>query len=944
MSLPPLDQPGTLVHARGREWVVLPESSPELLLVRPVGGLDEEVVGILPAVEPVESATFPLPSGQSVGDFRSGRLLREAARLSTRAAAGPFRSFARIAVEPRPYQLVPLIMALRLDPVRLLVADDVGIGKTIEVALVARELLDRGEIRRLAVLCPPHLAEQWQRELLGKFHIDAVLVLGNTIQSLERDLPIGVSVFQRHPFLVISSDFIKSDRRAADFLLHCPEFVIVDEAHGCTVDVGPGRQRGRQQRYDLIRQIAAQPDRHVVLVTASPHSGKEGAFRSLLGLLHPRFLDLPTDLATEERDDVRRDLARHLVQRRRNDVRRYLETDTAFPRRLDREVTYKLDPRYRDLFFDLVRFAREFVTQAGSDGRRRRVRYWSALALLRCVSSSPAAAVATLRHRSATDQADGAEEADAIGRDTILDHDDVDEVAPVDLTPGSDVEGESEATRARLREFARRAEDLFGAPDAKLQGAIRELKSLLKQGFQPIVFCRFIDTANYVAEQLRQALPPKVRVEAVTGSLPPAERESRIAELSRDGGQYILVCTDCLSEGVNLQLAFSAVLHYDLCWNPTRHEQREGRVDRFGQPRPEVGVVSYYGADNPIDGVILDVLLRKHKTIRNDLGVAIAVPTASDQVAEALFEGALFREVARGGAEQKRIEFGDLHQREVAELHEAWDVAASREAVSRSRYAQHALKPDVVAAELASVREAIGRGTDVAWFVQQSLRAARVSSQLTNGLLTAHLSLEAPRGLRQAIGHEEPFSGRFDLPLAAGEIYLGRTSPIVEGLAGWVLDQALDPVGPEGPAPAARCGVIASSAVTSRTTLLLLRFRYHLRAEGGTEDTLLCEEIVPLAATGRLPDLTWLDPESSSQLLEAEPSRNLVATGINQQIGLLLEMLPDLQKPLEQIARERAKQQLQAHQRVRQASRHRGRLSIEPVLPVDVLGAYVLLP
>jgi hypothetical protein len=138
--------------------------------------------------------------------------------------------------------------------------------------------------------------------------------------------------------------------------------------------------------------------------------------------------------------------------------------------------------------------------------------------------------------------------------------------------------------------------------------------------------------------------------------------------------------------------------------------------------------------------------------------------------------------------------------------------------------------------------------------------------------------------------------------------------------------------------------VIASSAVTSRTTLLLLRFRYHLRAEGGTEDTLLCEEIVPLAATGRLPDLTWLDPESSSQLLEAEPSRNLVATGINQQIGLLLEMLPDLQKPLEQIARERAKQQLQAHQRVRQASRHRGRLSIEPVLPVDVLGAYVLLP
>src|SRR3990172_9365386 len=116
MNSAALSKPGTLIRSRGREWVVLPESSDELLIARPVGGLDEEIVGILPAVEPVESAAFPLPSREDVGDFSSGRLLREAARLSTRAAAGPFRSFARIAVEPRPYQLVPLMMALRLDP------------------------------------------------------------------------------------------------------------------------------------------------------------------------------------------------------------------------------------------------------------------------------------------------------------------------------------------------------------------------------------------------------------------------------------------------------------------------------------------------------------------------------------------------------------------------------------------------------------------------------------------------------------------------------------------------------------------------------------------------------------------------------------------------------------------------------------------------------------
>ncbi len=147
---------GSLVKARGREWVVLPESKDDLLVLRPLGGTDDEVTGILTPLERVEPATFQLPDPAKLGDARSCRLLRDAVRLGFRASAGPFRSFGRIAVEPRPYQLVPLLMALKLDPVRILIADDVGIGKTVEAALIARELLDRGEADRLAVLCPPH--------------------------------------------------------------------------------------------------------------------------------------------------------------------------------------------------------------------------------------------------------------------------------------------------------------------------------------------------------------------------------------------------------------------------------------------------------------------------------------------------------------------------------------------------------------------------------------------------------------------------------------------------------------------------------------------------------------------------------------------------------------------------------------------------------------------
>src|SRR5690606_18700219 len=148
---------GSIVRARGREWVVVPGDDPEVIHLRPLGGSEDDVTGILPAIERVESATFPLPAPEDFGDHVSAQLLRDAVRLNIRAGAGPFRSFGRIAVEPRPYQLVPLLMALRLDPVRLMIADDVGIGKTIEAGLIARELLDRNEIRRIAVICPAHL-------------------------------------------------------------------------------------------------------------------------------------------------------------------------------------------------------------------------------------------------------------------------------------------------------------------------------------------------------------------------------------------------------------------------------------------------------------------------------------------------------------------------------------------------------------------------------------------------------------------------------------------------------------------------------------------------------------------------------------------------------------------------------------------------------------------
>ena len=238
---------GSLVRARNREWVVLPESSEDLLVVRPLGGTDDEIAGICLPLEKVEHARFALPDPSQLGDWHSCRLLRDAVRLGFRSSAGPFRSFGKIAVDPRPYQLVPLLVALKLNPIRILIADDVGIGKTIEAILIAREMIDRGEIRRMAVLCPPHLAEQWEKELRGKFHIDATRVIPSTATKLERNLPIGRSLFEVYPYVIVSMDFIKSDRRRDEFLRTCPELVIVDEAHSCAY--GYGSRGGRHQRF-----------------------------------------------------------------------------------------------------------------------------------------------------------------------------------------------------------------------------------------------------------------------------------------------------------------------------------------------------------------------------------------------------------------------------------------------------------------------------------------------------------------------------------------------------------------------------------------------------------------------------------------------------------------------------------------------------------------------
>ncbi len=941
---------GSLVRARGRDWVVLPDSDHDLIMLRPLGGSDDEITGILTGLEEVAPAGFDLPDpATQLGDAYSARMLRDALRLGFRSGAGPFRSAGRIAVQPRPYQLVPLLMALRLDPVRLLIADDVGIGKTIESALIARELLECGEARKLAVLCPPHLAEQWQQELYSKFHIEAELVLSSTAARLERNLAVGQSLFETYDHFVVSLDYIKSDRRRDDFIRACPDLVIVDEAHTCAFGAGEGRTR--HQRHSLVAELARKPDRHLLLVTATPHSGKDESFRSLLALLDPDFAELPDDMSGERNRAHRTRLARHLVQRRRSDITYYLATDTSFPDRADAERTYSLSSGYRRLFEDVLAYARYSVSRSDSNRRHQRIRWWSALSLLRALASSPAAAAATMRTRALTAEAETLAEIEELGRRTLLDLDEGEEV--VDVTPGA---AAGDTIPRRLREFARRADALVGEPDSKLLGLVKIVRSLLTDKYRPVVFCRFIDTAEYVAAELAARLRyPLAEVRVVTGLLPPAERHARVAELA-DQPFPVLVATDCLSEGINLQEYCSAVVHYDLPWNPTRLEQREGRVDRFGQPSPEVRVMTYWGEDNYIDETVLKVLLHKHKAIRQALGVSIPVPGATSEVIEALAENIL---IAAESPRQERLDWMDDALRPHGErLDLEWERVRQSEARRRSLFAQQTIDPDDVAAELEEIRTAIGYGVDVKRFMTGVLetQGAVIRPERDHSgqeAATVFDLREVPASVRDAlVVNRESVKACFDPPGTERSVIWSRTHPSVSGLAGYVLDTALDPI-LASEAIASRCGVMRTRRVDTRTTLLLCRSRMTIAARSRQDShQMLAEEALLMAFTGSPEQPRWLPDDEAERLLTAEPSGNVAPDAARDFVEEVIAAETSWRSHVQSQADGRANSLAASHGRVRAADRRRGggitrgsgRITVTPQHPTDVLGIYVFLP
>lgn len=915
--------PGNLVRARGREWVVQSESRRDWLRLRPLGGADDDSIALIPELElqPVEPATFPWPEPEHAGNHAAALLLRDALRLKLRAGGGPFRSFGNIAVEPRGYQLVPLLMALRLTTVRLLIADDVGVGKTIEAGLIVRELMDRGEIARLAVLCPPHLVEQWQSELEARFNLQAVPLTSASAARIESDIPHGVSLFDHYPVVVVSLDYIKSERHREHFLAIAPECVIVDEAHTCA-----SSGAGKQLRFELLQRLVKDENRHLIMLTATPHSGDETAFYNLLSLLDPRFLALQNRMSAG--DPLRQELARHFVQRRRKDIVEWqAETGDGrgFPRRMKTEVTYQLSGDWGAFFDSVQDYCRELAETIEQQGEGRgRLIWYATLALLRCVASSPAAAVKAL-----TTRLEGSIEDDDLLYDERLHDGQADDLDSNDLEPPAQLEEAS-----RLQGLIKEAERLSGkAGDPKLAALIRHVEMLLKDGYHTVVFCRYIATAHYVAEHLRKSFP-KATVESITGEYTPEERLERV-EAMEEGETRILVATDCLSEGINLQHLFTAVVHYDLAWNPTRHEQREGRVDRFGQLSEEVRCTMLWGQDNPVDGFVLNVILRKGETIQKELGVLVPMPEDEARINQALVKAALMkRSDSRQSSPQASFDFGEP-ERILAPLQAQWQDALEKAKANRTVFAQRRIHPDEVLPEWQKQQEALGTQADVQRFVHSA--CARLNAPLEPvrkqqfRFLTQHL----PEALRLRLADEG-----IEKALLLNFTELHRSHPLVSVLAEHLLETSL--AGDTG--IAARCAATLTDAVEVVTTIYLLRLRHQLGYVRRREPfQMMAEETVALAVAGRS-NPQWLEGDSVARLLECTPTGNLPVEAMQREVRTALDFIAAHPQRLQMLAERRAQTLLADHQRVREAARDVGQYSVNACLPVDVMGVYVLLP
>jgi hypothetical protein len=356
--------------------------------------------------------------------------------------------------------------------------------------------------------------------------------------------------------------------------------------------------------------------------------------------------------------------------------------------------------------------------------------------------------------------------------------------------------------------------------------------------------------------------------------------------------------------------------------------------------------VLLYGENNPVDGAVLTVILRKAEAIRRDTGVPVPLPDDERRMTEALMQAVLLR---RKQSRQLSLDLSDPPA--ARDIDRAWQDAAEREKKNRTIFAQRQLKPEEVEPEWEKARALLGGPAETRRFVERSLRRLRAPLEPVGRAFKAPLASLLPVTLRERLeeeGFEKTVRFQFGDAPGAGRIHLHRAHPLVGLIAEALVETALDDsADPADPATLPRCGVWRTRGVTQMTTLVLLRIRHRLQTNiRGKRHSLLAEEA---ALVGFDADGGRLDAETLPALLEARPEGDLPDIVKHRQLSAGPGRLRGFALDLDSVAKGRAKVLTADHARVREAAETRqarvaGSVEVEPVLPPDVVGFYVLLP
>jgi superfamily II DNA or RNA helicase len=688
-TAPYLPQSGQLVEVRSRHFVVT-DVRPSNLPPDVLGGddlrrhhlvglssieddaLGEELV-VLWEVEPgakvFERSALPKPDGFD----EPGRLdaFLHAVRWGTVSSAdrellqAPFRS----GIEIEDYQLEPLARALEMPRANLLIADDVGLGKTIEAGMVAQELIIRHRVRTVLVLCPASLQVQWKDQMRDKFGLEFRIIDSAAMKELRRRRGIHVNPWTHFPRLITSIDYLKRDRPMRLFRETLPpngessyprrfDLLILDEAHNAAPS-GKGQYALDSLRTQCVRGIAPHFE-HKLFLTATPHNGYAESFTSLLELLdNQRF-------ARGVQYDPKQ-LGRVMVRRMKSELMRNWDGSPRFPER----KLEAIQVGYTDIERKAHELLREYtrLRLGGTAGTEEHFASEFVLKLLKKrLFSSPAAFATTLRrHRESLEHAkkrshsptpspgllrrlvDGVEEEYA--------DDDAYEDSTGDATEGASrlfrpLTQQEEQTLSALERWADTA-----APraDSKADKLITWLKANIKPdgawgSRRVLIFTEYRATQKWLQGLLAAAgLATQERLEVMYGGMSTDERERIKAAFQADpdvSKVRILLATDAASEGIDLQNHCAHLIHYEIPWNPNRMEQRNGRLDRHGQKADAVMVYHFVGGrmrqsdtdlrPGDLDGD-LEFLMRvalKINAIREDIGKV--GPVLARQVEEAM--------------------------------------------------------------------------------------------------------------------------------------------------------------------------------------------------------------------------------------------------------------------------------------------------------------------